>query len=195
MSERALRGTRLGATSYETDSGIDLAPRQDVEYACPSGHRFRMPFSVEAEVPTVWECRVCGAQALRVGGTVEEDKPVKPVRTHWDMLLERRSIPELEEVLAERLEVLRDGGIGGGLGARARRGASLNLATGAPKSADGQSGATAQQAGAPSGAKKSTATKKPTAKKTGSRTAPAKKTAASPSRPVKKPAVKQPTAS
>ena len=28
MSERALRGTRLGATSYETDRGIDLAPRQ-----------------------------------------------------------------------------------------------------------------------------------------------------------------------
>lgn len=141
MSERALRGTRLGATSYETDSGIDLAPRQDVEYACPSGHRFQMPFSVEAEVPMVWECRVCGAQALRVGGTVEEDKPVKPARTHWDMLLERRSIPELEDVLAERLEVLRGGGIGGGLGARARRSAPVNLATGAPAPADAKAAA------------------------------------------------------
>ena len=137
MSERALRGTRLGATSYETDSGIDLAPRQDVEYACPSGHRFQMPFSVEAEVPMVWECRVCGAQALRVGGVAEEDKPVKPARTHWDMLLERRSIPELEEVLAERLEVLRGGGIGSAFGARsarsARRTPPVNLSTGAPE--------------------------------------------------------------
>ena len=29
------------------------------------------------------------------------------MRTHWDMLLERRSIPELEELLEERLALLR----------------------------------------------------------------------------------------
>ena len=111
MSERALRGTRLGATSYENDNGIDLAPRQDVAYACPNGHRFEMPFSMEAEVPATWECRVCGAQALRVDGEAPVEKPGKPTRTHWDMLLERRSVADLEEVLAERLEVLRTGGI------------------------------------------------------------------------------------
>lgn len=111
MSERALRGTRLGATSYETDSGIDLAPRQEVEYVCANGHQFTMPFSLEAEVPAVWECRVCGAQALRRDGSAPEEKSTKPVRTHWDMLLERRSLAELEEVLAERLGVLRGGGI------------------------------------------------------------------------------------
>src|SRR5581483_4488964 len=111
MSERALRGTRLGATSYETDSGIDLAPRQDVEYSCPNGHRFEMPFALEAEVPATWECRVCGAQALRVDGVAPEEKQGKPSRTHWDMLLERRTVADLEEVLAERLEVLRTGGI------------------------------------------------------------------------------------
>lgn len=195
MSERALRGTRLGATSYETDSGIDLAPRQDVEYACPNGHRFRMPFSMEAEVPAVWECRVCGAQALRVGGVAEEDKPGKPVRTHWDMLLERRSIPELEEVLAERLEVLRGGGIGGGLGARALRTAPpVNLATGAP-----EPGAKATAEG---GAAKTTAAKKAPAKKTTAGTAPARKTAPSKAapatkttdKPVKKTVAKKPSA-
>lgn len=223
MSERALRGTRLGATSYETDSGIDLAPRQDVEYACPSGHRFRMPFSVEADVPMVWECRVCGAQALQVGGVAEDDKPTKPVRTHWDMLLERRSIPELEEVLAERLGVLRDGGIGTGFGARAgRRAAPVNLATGAPatagKDAAGQAEAgrsesakptaraaakTAQAKATTSTATKSaTAAKKAPAKKTTAGTAPAKKTAASKAapatkttdKPVKKTAAKKPSA-
>jgi hypothetical protein len=192
MSERALRGTRLGATSYETDSGIDLAPRQDVEYACPSGHRFQMPFSVEAEVPAVWECRVCGAQALRVGGTVEDDKPVKPVRTHWDMLLERRSIPELEEVLNERLEVLRGGGIGGGLGARARRGAPVDLSTGAPQPAAGATAtatATKGSGGEPESgaARTATATKKPVAKKPGARTAPAKKSAAGKAAPRPRP--------
>ncbi|MGI8870016.1 MAG: RNA polymerase-binding protein RbpA, partial [Mycobacteriales bacterium] len=29
-------------------------------------------------------------------------------RTHWDMLMERRTIADLEEVLAERLELLRE---------------------------------------------------------------------------------------
>jgi hypothetical protein len=111
MSERALRGTRLGATSYETDSGIDLAPRQDVAYSCPNGHQFEMPFALEADVPATWECRVCGAQALRVDGVAPEEKQGKPSRTHWDMLMERRSMADLEEVLAERLEVLRTGGI------------------------------------------------------------------------------------
>ena len=42
------------------------------------------------------------------GGPEPEAKPVKHVRTHWDMLLERRSIPELEELLEERLTLLRE---------------------------------------------------------------------------------------
>jgi len=109
MSERALRGTRLVVTSYETDRGIDLAPRQAVEYACEKGHRFEMPFSVEAEIPPEWECKVCGAQALLVDGDGPEKKKAKPARTHWDMLMERRTREELEEVLAERLAVLRSG--------------------------------------------------------------------------------------
>ncbi|WP_031510831.1 RNA polymerase-binding protein RbpA [Streptomyces megasporus] len=109
MSERALRGTRLVVTSYETDRGIDLAPRQAVEYACQNGHRFEMPFSVEAEIPPEWECKVCGSQALLVNGEGPEEKKSKPARTHWDMLMERRTREELEEVLAERLAVLRSG--------------------------------------------------------------------------------------
>ncbi len=109
MSERALRGSRLGTTSYETDRGAELAPRQDVTYVCSDGHRFSMPFSVEAEVPATWDCRVCGAESLRVNTDRPEAKPGKHARTHWDMLLERRSIADLEELLAERLEVLRSG--------------------------------------------------------------------------------------
>lgn len=200
MSERALRGTRLGATSYETDSGIDLAPRQDVEYACPNGHRFQMPFSVEAEVPMVWECRVCGAQALRAGGTAEEDKPAKPARTHWDMLLERRSIPELEEVLAERLALLRDGGFGGRRSVHTAP--PVNLSTGAPEPGAGPAAAVAvaeAEAPAEAGATR-TAAKKTTAKKKTAGTAPAKKAATSKpapapkaaDRPARKTAAKKP---
>src|SRR4051812_352259 len=92
MSERALRGSRLGATSYETDRDIELAPRQVVEYACPKGHNFHVPFSAEAkEVPVVWECRVCGNVALRADNPDQDDKKAKPARTHWDMLMERRT--------------------------------------------------------------------------------------------------------
>ncbi len=36
-----------------------------------------------------------------------EPKKVKPPRTHWDMLLERRSVEELEELLKERLEIIK----------------------------------------------------------------------------------------
>ncbi len=34
-------------------------------------------------------------------------KKIKPPRSHWDMLMERRSMADLEEVLAERLAVIR----------------------------------------------------------------------------------------
>jgi RNA polymerase-binding protein len=32
---------------------------------------------------------------------------MKPPRTHWDMLLERRTVEELDELLKERLEIIR----------------------------------------------------------------------------------------
>ena len=54
----------LGATSYENDRNTDLAPRQEVAFDCPKGHRFSVPFAAEAEIPVNWECRVCGATAV-----------------------------------------------------------------------------------------------------------------------------------
>ena len=107
MGERILRGSRLGAVSYESDTTTEFAARQPATYDCPGGHRFTVPFAAEAEVPALWECKVCGANALLVDGTMPEPKKVKPARTHWDMLMERRSIADLEEVLNERLDVLR----------------------------------------------------------------------------------------
>jgi rubredoxin len=119
MSERALRGSRLGSTSYETDRDIELAPLRIVHYDCPKSHHLEVPFSAEAEdVPVVWECRVCGSLAVRSDGESGDEKRVKPARTHWDMLLERRTREELEEILAERLAVLRAGGIPGYGGGR-----------------------------------------------------------------------------
>lgn len=106
MSSRALRGTRIGSQSMETEAGVDFAPRRQAEFDCPNGHVTSVPFSVEAEVPLTWECK-CGAEALLRDSVRPEPRAGRPVRTHWDMLLERRTIPELEELLAERLDLLR----------------------------------------------------------------------------------------
>jgi hypothetical protein len=110
VSDRSLRGTRLGAQSMENDDGVTLAPRQTIEYICPNGHVTAVPFSVEADVPPLWECR-CGEEALMRDANRPDARPTKPPRTHWDMLLERRTVAELEDLLTERLELLRSGAL------------------------------------------------------------------------------------
>jgi ribosomal protein L37AE/L43A len=112
MAERTLRGARLGGQSFEDERGIEFAARQQVGYRCPQGHDFEITMSVEAEVPAIWECPRCGLEAESTAGIAREEKAEKPQRTHWDMLLERRSEKELEEILTERLELLRGGEIG-----------------------------------------------------------------------------------
>ena len=112
MAERTLRGARLGGQSFEDERGIEFAARQQVGYRCPQGHEFEITMSVEADIPAVWECPRCGAEALSTAGIEPEAKAEKPARTHWDMLLERRSEKELEDILKERLELLRGGEIG-----------------------------------------------------------------------------------
>ena len=107
MADRVLRGSRLGAVSYETDRNHDLAPRQMVRYVSEAGFEFEVPFSNEAEPPATWESPQ-GGVGKRADGNEQEAKKAKPPRTHWDMLLERRSIAELEELLNERLEMLRE---------------------------------------------------------------------------------------
>ncbi len=107
MADRVLRGSRLGAVSYETDRNHDLAPRRATRYACPKGHEFEVPFSDDAEIPPVWECRLHGSESDIIDGGQTGQKETKPPRTHWDMLLERRSVPELEELLNERLNELK----------------------------------------------------------------------------------------
>lgn len=112
MAERTLRGARLGGQSFEDERGIEFAARQQVGYECPQKHAFEVTMSVEADIPAVWECPRCGAEALSTSGIKREEKAEKPARTHWDMLLERRSVTELEDILKERLELLRGGQIG-----------------------------------------------------------------------------------
>ena len=107
MSDRSLRGMRLGAQSMETESGVEPAPRQRVEYRCEDGERVFVTFSSEADIPATWVSKT-GKEALLVDGEKPDTSNDKPVRTHWDMLLERRSVEELEQILQDRLTILRE---------------------------------------------------------------------------------------
>ena len=51
MADRVLRGSRMGAVSYETDRDHDLAPRQMVKYRTEDGEIYEVPFADDAEIP------------------------------------------------------------------------------------------------------------------------------------------------
>ncbi|MCV7255716.1 RNA polymerase-binding protein RbpA [Mycolicibacterium fluoranthenivorans] len=106
MSNRVMKGSRLGGVSYETDRDHNLAPRQVARYRTDNGEEFDVPFADDADLPGTWACRN-GQEGILINGEAAEQKPVKAVRTHWDMLLERRSVEELEDLLKERLEVIK----------------------------------------------------------------------------------------
>ena len=93
MADRSLKGTGLGAKSFEDEAGVEFAARQEVGYDCPRDHHFSLVFSAEADIPSVWECPRCGAESLRADGERPELKEEKPARTHWDMLRDVREHP------------------------------------------------------------------------------------------------------
>jgi hypothetical protein len=90
----------------ESEYGVEFAERIETAFECPEGHTVIVPFAADADLPTVWGCR-CGAEAFAVDCPDARPTQVKRPRTHWEMLLERRTIDELEDLLAERLELLR----------------------------------------------------------------------------------------
>lgn len=118
MAERTLRGARIGSTSLQGEEGIELAPRQRVEYLTDKGTRFTVMFDADAEPPAEWADQRSGEvgflddEAGRAARAEFEEKGSSQ-RTHWDMLLERRTREELEVLLEERLELLRSRRSGG----------------------------------------------------------------------------------
>lgn len=110
MSESTMRGMRLGAQSLENEVGINFVDRAKFTYQCGNGHTTELVFAAEAEVPEVWQCRQCSEQAAIVtdGKFVELSVThERPGRSHWEMLLERRTKEELEEILKERIDYVR----------------------------------------------------------------------------------------
>ncbi|MGQ7313486.1 RNA polymerase-binding protein RbpA [Microbacterium arabinogalactanolyticum] len=111
MADRSLRGIRLGAQSLQSEEGVVFMERRATTYKCDTcGHETTLMFAADAEPPQTWECRSCSAEALLQvdGASVKlEENDEKAARTHWDMLLERRTRDELEELLADRLAYVR----------------------------------------------------------------------------------------
>lgn len=111
MADRSLRGMRLGAQSLQSEEGVTFSPRKKSIYRAADGSTFEVMFSAEADVPTVWESPKSGLEGRlvdEVGELVEQELVEgKVARTHWDMLLERRTRAELEDLLQERLDFLR----------------------------------------------------------------------------------------
>jgi len=92
----------------ESEEGVEFAERVETAYTCPVGHTIIVPFALEADIPPMWHCR-CGNNArLGLGEDGYDGSDEGRGRTHWDMLLERRSVEELEDLLQERLTLLRD---------------------------------------------------------------------------------------
>ncbi len=119
MAERTLRGARIGSSSLQGEAGIEFSPRKRVTYLTDKGTSFTVLFDAEAEPPAEWldsktgEAGFLDDEAGRTARLEFEEREGQQ-RTHWDMLLERRSRDELEELLQERLELLRARRAGGG---------------------------------------------------------------------------------
>lgn len=111
MADRSLRGMRLGTQSLQSEEGVEFSPRLKKTYQAADGSTFEVIFAADAEIPDTWESPKAGLEGVLLDDAgkpvVRDEAEGKAPRTHWDMLLERRSRAELEDLLQERLDYLR----------------------------------------------------------------------------------------
>ncbi|MFI7676348.1 RNA polymerase-binding protein RbpA [Actinophytocola sp. NPDC049390] len=109
MPKRVLRGYRLKTPITEPDRNARPAPRVEIRFACPKRHEFTVPFATNAKVPAVWVCRQHGVEHCpRIDDPSDWQAPKgKPPRTHYVMLLERRSLADLEDLVDQALAGIR----------------------------------------------------------------------------------------
>ena len=97
-------GDKMGSISLVPE----LVDRTEVTYTCDAKHSFARIFAAEATIPTNWDCPHCGKIGTTAASSVVNDS--KPAgKTHWEMVLERRSMAELEVLFTERVRQLRAG--------------------------------------------------------------------------------------
>ena len=115
MSEKRLRGTRLGSISNEREDSATFADTTRVNFRTETGEEFAVTFAADIELPYQWENPQTGKLGRRVlpdgklvtGDDPNAPAPLAPTVTPWEQLMKRRTIPELEELLEERLAELR----------------------------------------------------------------------------------------
>jgi len=111
MAQETLRGSRLGSHSFESETNVVYSDRVTRSFRCGNGHITDVVFALEAELPETWQCKTCSAEASPFDAnspTPIESVAQRPGRSHWQMLLERRTEAELEEILNEQLAILRE---------------------------------------------------------------------------------------
>jgi RNA polymerase binding protein RbpA len=109
--QRFLRISRDGGTFTQEPSRFrddDLAARRSVEFLCPRGHEFAIPFADNVAPPTIWKCRQHGIDAGLTGTATQPQRQVE-THNHWDKVRERRPETELVRLLNQQLNELRAG--------------------------------------------------------------------------------------
>lgn len=110
MGQQTMRGIRLGAHSLESEIGVSYSPRNRHSYQCSNSHISELVFAQDAELPETWQCKSCPEQAVLLtdGKLIKLDRnELKTPKSHLEMLLERRSQDELEEILKERISYIK----------------------------------------------------------------------------------------
>jgi hypothetical protein len=111
MSNKQLRGTRLGSISHESEEGVDFVETQTVTFRTEDGEEFTVTFMAGVELPYDWKSPRTSNIGRRlddngkpiVGDDPNAPAPLPPTVTHWEQLMKRRTLEELEIILADRI--------------------------------------------------------------------------------------------
>lgn len=103
----AIRGSRVGAGPMGEAERGEAAARQIVVFHCSQEHRTQIAFSVEAEVPELWDCPRCGLPANLDANNPPPPPKIEPYKTHLAYVKERRSEEEAKVILDEAVQLLR----------------------------------------------------------------------------------------
>jgi hypothetical protein len=118
MNDKRLLGSRLGSTSFESEVGVEFVARQEITFRTDDGEEFAVTFMEGVDVPYEWVSPRSSKKGRRLDASgkpvvgVDPNAPAPPATpvTHWEQLLKRRTLDELEEILAERREEMRASG-------------------------------------------------------------------------------------
>lgn len=103
-----IRGSRIGAGPRGERQRSEEAPRQRVDYWCDNGHHVQPSFSVDAEVPELWDCPHCGLPAGRDENNPPAPRRHAPYKSHLAYVKERRSDSDGRALLEEALTRLQE---------------------------------------------------------------------------------------